>query len=123
MINSIFDLLNSRNRFVTDPSKAPISKDNISVIKQKVERYTEYICRLQVTDLKTKNRVRIISSGRRTGFIGMLVSMRSALGLSDHLEEFGMDYLLTYKMSQDHIETLFRAIRKDGGFNNNPSFF
>lgn len=35
MLNNMFDLLNSRNRFVKDLSKAPISKDNIEVITLK----------------------------------------------------------------------------------------
>jgi len=28
---------------------------------------------------------------------------------------------MTYKLSQDHIETFFSAIRSRGGFNNNPT--
>ena len=32
-----------------------------------------------------------------------------------------MKYLLTYKLSQDHIELFFGAVRSSGGFNNNPT--
>jgi len=32
-----------------------------------------------------------------------------------------MDFLLTYKLSQDHLEMFFSAIRSKGGFNNNPT--
>ena len=32
-----------------------------------------------------------------------------------------MRYLLTYKLSQDHIELFFSAVRARGGFNNNPA--
>lgn len=32
-----------------------------------------------------------------------------------------MTYLLTYKLSQDFLETFFSAIRSRGGFNNNPN--
>lgn len=28
---------------------------------------------------------------------------------------------MTYKLSQDHLETFFSAVRRRGGFNNNPS--
>ena len=31
-----------------------------------------------------------------------------------------LNYLLTYKMSQDHLELLFMGIRSSYGFNNNP---
>ena len=32
-----------------------------------------------------------------------------------------MQFLLTYKFNQDHIELLFGGIRAKGGFNNNPT--
>ena len=32
-----------------------------------------------------------------------------------------MTYLLTYKLSQDHLELFFAAIRSSGGWNNNPT--
>lgn len=32
-----------------------------------------------------------------------------------------MDFLLTYKLSQNHLEMFFSAIRSKGGFNNNPT--
>lgn len=32
-----------------------------------------------------------------------------------------MSYLLTFKLSQDFLETFFSAIRSKGGFNNNPN--
>lgn len=32
-----------------------------------------------------------------------------------------MNYFLTYKISQDHIEMFFSAIRSKGGYNNNPT--
>lgn len=122
-INNIFDLLNSRNRFVKDPSKAPISKDNIDEVRQNVTQYMAYICNLEVIDRKTKIRVSITSSIRRTGFIGIILSLQSVVRIYDQLKELGMDYLLTYKLSQDHLETFFSAIRKQGGFNNNPSAY
>lgn len=125
MINGIFDLLNSRNSFVKDPSKAPMSKTNIDKLKKDVAKYTEYICNFKIEDLKTKNRISVISSERRTGFLGMIMSMTSALEVYNQCkkQKLGIDYLLTYKMSQDHIESFFSAVRRINGFNNNPSAF
>lgn len=125
-VNGIFDLLNSRNQFVKDPSKAPISAKNIYSIKNKIEVYTKYICSLDViVDLKTGLQP-VTSSGRRTGFIGMILSMAAALNVYEKViqkDDSGMNYLLTYKLSQDHLETFFSAIRRQGGFNNNPSAY
>jgi hypothetical protein len=32
-----------------------------------------------------------------------------------------LSYLLTYKLSQDHLEMFFCAVRSKGGVNNNPT--
>lgn len=37
------------------------------------------------------------------------------------LNERLISYLLTYKLSQDHLEIFFSCIRRMGGFNNNPT--
>lgn len=49
--------------------------------------------------------------------------MKSALGLYEHLvEDIKMlKFVPQYKISQDHLELFFSAIRARGGFNNNPN--
>lgn len=37
------------------------------------------------------------------------------------VKEEKMTYLLSYKLSQDHLEIFFSAMRSRGGFNNNPN--
>ncbi|CAI6377671.1 unnamed protein product [Macrosiphum euphorbiae] len=32
-----------------------------------------------------------------------------------------LEYLLTYKLSQDHLEIFFSAVRPRSGFSNNPT--
>ena len=39
----------------------------------------------------------------------------------EHVKKGPMDYLLTFKLSQDHLETFFASIRSRHGFNNNPN--
>ena len=61
---------------------------------------------------------------RKTGFVGFLVAIKSIRQIFlDLVEEENapMNYILTYKFSQDHIELFFGAIRSSGGFNNNPT--
>ena len=46
------------------------------------------------------------------------------MGLAEDLvnaENPVLKYLLTYKMSQDHLELFFSAVRACGGWNNNPT--
>lgn len=37
------------------------------------------------------------------------------------LKEKKLTFLLTYKLSQDHLEMFFACIRRCDGFNNNPT--
>lgn len=48
--------------------------------------------------------------------------LKSIVGLFDDLvKNDQMDFILSYKISQDHIEMFFSAIRSRGGFCNNPT--
>lgn len=39
----------------------------------------------------------------------------------DLIKTKDLDFLLIYKISQDHLEIFFLSIRLKGGFNNNPT--
>lgn len=59
----------------------------------------------------------------KTPFLGFLVTIESTTRLASSLllgEAPPLRYLLTYKLSQDHIELFFGALRSRGGWNNNP---
>lgn len=58
----------------------------------------------------------------KTGFIGLIVGMSSFKNIyKRYIETKELQYLLTFKFSQDHIETFFSLIRSRGGFNKNPN--
>ena len=66
----------------------------------------------------------ICKTSCKTGFIGFMFRLQSVIQLSRYLilsPESQFKFLLTYKLSQDHIEMFFCAVRSQGGFNNNPS--
>ena len=67
---------------------------------------------------------RIVQSRRKTGFVGFLVAIRSLQAMYRRYvypARAPLQYLLTYKMSQDHLELFFGAVRSAGGYNNNPT--
>ncbi|GBM17658.1 DNA transposase THAP9, partial [Araneus ventricosus] len=119
IFNNLFDVLNSRN-FLSKGFKAPFSGENkkktISSFFSKAENY--------IKELKIKAGAQsILSSNRKTGFLGFLLCIKSIEGIYDALIEKkkNLNFLLTYKLSQDHLELFFSAIRSRGGFNNNPT--
>lgn len=66
----------------------------------------------------------IFKTPRKTPFLGFLVAIESVIGLASTLlltNAAPLRYFLTYKLSQDHIELFFAAVRAKGGWNNNPT--
>ena len=66
---------------------------------------------------------------KRTDFLGFLVNISSVREIFQKyvvLEQAPLKYLLTYKLSQDHLELFFSAVRskkRGRGGNNNPTVF
>lgn len=68
------------------------------------------------------NEQNILHTKKKMSFLGMLTTLTCVKELSDALiATEKIKFLLTYKMSQDHVEMFFAAIRGKGGYNNNPS--
>ena len=117
LIDRLFDFLNSRNP-VARGYKAPLRDVNEPVWRPFVVDARQYL-----SGLKLANGQLVTSSLRKTGVVGFIVSSCSAVTLYDVLvvRESLLKYVLTYKMSQDHLELFFSAVRSRGGWNNNPS--
>lgn len=63
-------------------------------------------------------------SRKKTPFIGFMAGIRSMQGLFDSLvksEAPKLKYLLTNKLSQNHLQLFFCAVRSANGSNNNPT--
>ena len=66
----------------------------------------------------------MFTSRRKTGPAGLPVTTDGIQSIFSDLvekEEAPMNYILTYKLSQDLLELFFGAIRSSGGFKNNPT--
>lgn len=117
IFNNLFDIFNSRNRLTKYSFKKPLSKINEQSIFQYFETIKSYIIGLT---LKSRP---ILQSQRKTGFLGFLICMESLQSMYMYYvkEKQLLKYILTYKLSQDHLELFFGAVRSKGGHNNNPT--
>ena len=116
--DQLFDILNSRNPCAKG-FKAALHKSNKETWEAFFEEAYAYIMALRDT-----NGNLMYNTRKETGFIGFLVAIESMKHIFFHLverENAPMNYVLTYKFSQDHLELFFGAIRSSGGFNNNPT--
>ena len=117
-IDVAFDILNSRSSFGRG-SKSPLRACNMDVWESQLLNVSHYL-----GGLETSTGQLLSTHRRRTFVIGFQCSIISIMALTKELLTRGtnsFDYVLTFKMSQDHIECLFSKIRSMGGFNNNPN--
>ncbi|KMQ93551.1 thap domain-containing protein 9-like protein [Lasius niger] len=106
IFNNVLDILNSRNKSCKNPTQQCITPENISLMEMKVNEYVAYIKQLKWDG------VPVLHTQRKTSFLGVILCMKSVIDLAKHVFSEGeMSYLLTYKLSQDHLETFFSCIR------------
>ena len=118
IFDHLFDILNSRNPLAKG-FKSPLRQCNKSSWDPFLDEGYQYILGLRNTAGETMHTTR-----RKTGFIGFLAAIKSTKLIFQRLVEVKdapLKYLLTYKLSQDHLELFFGAVRSAGGFNNNPT--
>lgn len=123
-LNNIFDFLNTRNFLSKAQYKRPLKRENESDIFCFIDDSIKYLQSLhcEIGKDSSKTIVPVIKSTRKTGFIGLIISLQSIKNMFiDTVMTKELEFLLTYKMSQDHLEIFFSAIRSRGGFNNNPT--
>lgn len=118
VFNNLFDIFNSRNIRMKGWKRA-LTSFNIEETKIFFQAATFYIQNLQLMD-----GTYVINTNRKTGFNGFLVCMKTLLQIyHDVVENNALQYLCTYKMSQDHLELFFGAIRSKCGFNPSARMF
>ena len=104
-MNNIFDVLNSKKKFDRD-SKKPLSKENEHDFKLLFKANVDYLLGLKLSSGK-----KLVDTPRSRAFVGFVSLMKSieymfnSYVLTGHLE-----YLLTFKLSQDHLGLIFYII-------------
>lgn len=116
-VNNIFDLLNTRNFLGKTQFKKPLYKGSETFLTNFVNSSISYL-----STLTNSNNINILATNRKTGFLGLIICLISVKNLFEDLVKGEViNFLLTYKLSQDHLEMFFAAIRRRGGFSNNPT--
>ena len=116
LMNNTIDILNSKSKFgyVLKGPLTKKTKESWSTILDNAKQYLS-----TVSDASERP---LILSRKKTGFLGLVVSINSFKDMFENYVETNLlDYILTYKFSQDHIETFFSCVRGSLGFNSNPT--
>lgn len=118
-IDRLFDILNSRISF-SKGFKSPINSGNIKSIESVFDSTTEYLKILMIEERP------IYTHARKMFVVGFITSMKSTLEISYKLlykYQNSLKFVLTYKLSQDHLELFFACVRSKGGCNNIPNCY
>lgn len=118
IIDTWFDILNSRNPHGRG-HKAPMKTLNRHIWEPLLQKTVKYISNLTWGYDKKL----IVEHKEKTGFLGVIISSISIVKIFDEITTKNdyFKYLLTYKVSQDHIELFFNAVRARGGWCVNPT--
>ena len=117
-VDMIFDMLNSRNPFVKG-YKAPVTKENLSLWLKQCDKVLSNL--LLLRDQRQKL---LIEGCHKTVIWVFTFSIHSLVAVAwEYLscEHCPLEYILTYKFSQVHIELLFNKICCRYGWNNSPN--
>lgn len=123
IFNDLFDIFNSSSQYSTYIYKCGASENNISKIFKKLDEGEEYIKNLFYFDYKSGTKIQILDNRClfNTGFKGFLINIDTFRNLiKSYVLPRQLNYLLFYKISQDHLELFFGLIRQRGGHNDNP---
>lgn len=118
VFNNLFDIMNSRNMRAKGWKKA------LTTFNYEETVLFFHAADTNIKGLKFEDNTYVVDSNRATGFCGFLTCMKSTIQLYKTLmgaENSVLKYICSYKLSQDHIELFFGAIRSKCRFNNNPS--
>lgn len=116
LVNDCFDILNSRSLRPPGFKKA-LCEANIGMTTEFISNAIDYLKCLRFT-----NNQLVVVSARKTGFVGFIVCLTSALNMYQELvRKERLLFLPIYKISQDFLEMFFGKIRARGGFNDNPN--
>lgn len=115
IMNDAFDMLNVKSKFSNIGFRQPINETNFEKLYEKAQAIIKYILTLKDTE-----GLQVITVKKKTGFIGLIINLTNIFLLFKQINKH-MSYLLSFKVSQDFLETFFVAIRIRGGYNNNPN--
>ena len=119
-MNDSFDLMNSRS------VKEVCFKGSLWIRNQNVWRIRFEECKEYLRGLSNAftGQNLLIGDPKKTGFLGIYCNFEAVTKIFDNVVVNGpLSYILTYKMSQDHLEHYFGLVRARFGANNNPTPF
>lgn len=116
IINNTFDVFNSKSIESENIFKRAITKESAGTIFNYLDKVADYFKSIHV------NGQNIMGTDKRTGFKGFIINIFNLKSLYSMYVETGLlDFIPTFQLSQDLLESTFGRIRSLNGNNDNPT--
>lgn len=110
IMNDLFDVFNTIKIGSSNQFKNAINPDNYEAVFQFLDHASNYIKSIKIGNTS------IFKTNKATGFKGYLVNIFNIKRVFEMYVATGIvDYLPTYQMSQDPLESLFSRVRRLNG--------
>lgn len=107
-MNNLFDILTSQK--ITHENELKRAYTNTGSQKDCLKNTFEYLKRLEIRDRKGNT-----VNDSASFIIGLLITIKSVMSLSEELQQENFNYLLTKHFSLDCMKLYFKKVRKLGG--------
>lgn len=129
MMDSLFNVLNSKNKRHENVFKCALSSKNKDVIFDFIGRTIEYLKSLKMVVIRRKNyhevrcKIHVLKTVNKTPILGFIMDLTNVrLFYEQYVERDGvMNEVNTFTFSQDHIEIFHSKLRSRHGHNTNPN--
>ncbi|KAL4135438.1 hypothetical protein QTP88_007047 [Uroleucon formosanum] len=109
-VNNLFDCLNSRSLYSSNPYMCAISKER--------PKQLEFFENAKTWCQSLK---KCSGHSRPYSFDGLEWTINAVINIYEGQSKLGFEYLLTARLNQDVIENTFSVFRQRGGYNTNPT--
>lgn len=115
IVNNTFDVFNSKSIEAENIFKRAITRESAGTIFTYLDMVADYFKSIHV------NGKNIMETDKRTGFKGFVINIFNLKSLySTYVETGLLDFLPTFQLSQDLLESMFGRVRSLNGNNDNP---
>lgn len=110
IFDKLWDVFNSRIiRSDEMPFKSALNQNNVAKIFELLLEAKKYILSLKIMNKRSKRIVPIVKSDNNTAFRGFILNINSIMAMyKEYVEDqHWMNFIATYRLSQDHLEMFF----------------
>jgi len=103
IFNDVFDVCNCRNKLAKEDYSFPVNEKNLHRIIDLLDQFKSYIEGLRYQKNLDTDEELLLKSQRKIGFLSLIICLENLINIYRAVEKDGISFLLSFKLSQDHL--------------------